>query len=394
MERDVAKVGVGESLQGRILSGRGRPADGKSLYEIEENLPVSGLPLNPIVRILPNGVIETGISALDLSNTLVRGQKLPLFSTPGLPAGEVAARIAIQALMPGRDDPFVVVFAAMGITSREADFFMETFERGGVMDRGVFVLNKAGDPVAERLLAPRVALTVAEYFAFVKGYDVLVVMVDMLHYCEALREISAARKEIPGRGGYPVAMYSDLAELYERSGCVEGCQGSVTQLPVITVPNGDVTHSVADLSGQLTDGQLVLDRYLLVKGVFPPLDVSASLSRSMDRGIGRGKTFDSHRALADQLYAACAKAKEARRLRFVVGDGGLSDVEKRYLKFGDVFEKSFIDQKEGGRLERRTLAQSEAKAWEVLSVLPVEELSHLPRGLLERKISIGPASPG
>jgi V/A-type H+-transporting ATPase subunit B len=362
--------------------------DGKSFYEVEAFLPVSDLPINPAVRTLPSGVVETGMSALDLADTLVRGQKLPLLAGPGLPAGEVAARIAARALMPGRNDSFVVVFAAMGITSREADFLVEIFERDGVMDRGVFVLNKAGDPVAERLLAPRVALTAAEYFAFVKGYDVLVVMVDMLHYCEALREISAARKEIPGRGGYPVGMYSDLAQLYERSGRVEGCPGSVTQLPVITMPNGDITHPVADLSRQLTDGQLVLDRKLYAKGVFPPLDISESSSRSMNRGIGRGKTFDSHRVLADQLYTAYAKAKEARRQRLAVGDGGLSQLEKRYLNFGDAFERSFVDQKKGKQLERRTFAQSEAKAWEVLSELPIEELFHLPRGLLERKISI------
>jgi V/A-type H+-transporting ATPase subunit B len=404
MERDVAKVGVGEALRGRILDGCGRPADGKSLYGIEEFLPVAGLPIDPTVRIPPNGAIETGISAVDLMNTLVRGQRLLLLAGPGLPAVETAAQIAARASISGKDSDFFVVFAAIGATGREADLFMEAFQGDGVTDRAVFVLNKASDPVASRLLAPRVALTVAEYFAFVKGYDVLVVMADMLRYGEALREISAARKEIPGRGGYPVAMYSDLAELYERSGCIAGCPGSVTQLPVITVPNGDVTHPAADLSRQLADGQIVLDRELHASGIFPPVNVPASLSRSMDRGIGCGKTFDFHRVLADQLYSAYVKAKETRRLCFAAGGKGLSEVEKCYLRFGDAFEKSFVGQKRERpekrlerklerKLERRTLAQSEGKAWEVLSELPMEELSGLPRELLERKIAIGAASP-
>jgi V/A-type H+-transporting ATPase subunit B len=394
MERDVAKIGVGKALLGRVLNGRGQPADGKSLYGAEKFIPVSGPPINPAVRIPPNGAIETGISALDLMNTLVRGQRLLLCAGPGLPAGEIAARVAAQAQIPGKDNDFLVVFAALGITSREADLFMEAFERGGVTDRGVFVLNRAGDPIAERLLAPRVALSVAEYFAFVKGYDVFVVMTDMLRYCEALREISAARKDIPGRRGYPVAMYSDLAELYERSGCVQGCPGSVTQLPVITVPGDDAAHPAADLSAQLTDGRIVLDRELHAKGIFPPVDVLGSLSRSMNRGIGNNKTFESHRVLADQLYAAYAKAKEMKNQRQIASDR-LSDAREHYLRFGDAFEKSFIGQKRGqpGQFERRTLAQSEAIAWKVLSQLPMEELSGLPRALLERKIAIGAASP-
>ena len=380
-------------MRGRILNGWGRPADGKSLYGIEAFLPLDGLPM-PTVRIPPNGVIETGISALDLMNTVVRGQRLPLLAGPGLPAAEVAAQIATRALIPGKDSDFLIVFAAIGATSREADLFMEAFEGDGVADRAVFILNKASEPVASRLLAPRVALTVAEYFAFVKGYDVLVVMADMLRYCEALREISAARKEVPGRGGYPVSMYSDLAALYERSGCIAGCLGSVTQLPVITLPNGDVTHPAADLSAQIVDGQVLLDRELQAKGIFPPLNLPASLSRSMDKGIGRGKTFDFHRVLADQLLSAYVKAGDVRHLRLAVKDGGLSEVEKCYLRFGDAFEKSFIGQKRGqGQFERRTLAQYEAKAWEVLSELPIEELSCLPRALLERKIAIGAASP-
>lgn len=396
MERDVVKVGVGEVLRGRILNGCGQPADGKSLYGIEEYLPVDGLPINPSVRIPPNGVIETGISALDLMNTLVRGQRLPLFAEPGLPASAIAAQIATHALISGKDSDFFVVWATIGATRREANLFMEIFERG-MADRGVLVLNEASEPIARRLLAPRVALTVAEYFAFVKGYDVLVIMADMLHYGEAFQEISAARREITGQGGYSAALYSSLAELYERAGCVAGCPGSVTQVPVITVPNA--AHPVAVLSEQITDGQIVLDRELYAKGVFPPVNVPASLSRSMIRGIGRGKTFDSHRVLADQLYAAYAKARKARRLCFAGGlsdgglsDGGLSDVEKCYLRFGDAFEKSFIGQRRGPfgdcTFETRTLAQSEAKAWEVLSELPLEELS-LPRALLEQKIAMG-----
>ncbi|MDR1979731.1 MAG: V-type ATP synthase subunit B [Synergistaceae bacterium] len=406
MEHDVAKVGVGEALRGRVLNGRGQPVGGKKLYGVKEFLPVDGSPINPADRTTPNGVIETGISALDLMNTLARGQKLPVFAGPGLPACEIAARIAAGATIPGKDDEFLVVFAAIGVTGREADLLMEAFERDGAADGGVFVLNTAGDPLAERLLTPRVALTIAEYFAFVRGYDVLVVMADMLHYCEALREIGTARGDIAGRGGYPVGMYSDLAQIYERSGCVAGRPGSVTQLPVVTMPNDDIAHPVADLTGQITDGQLVLDRRLHAKGVFPPLDVTASLSRPMNKGIGRGKTFDSHRVLAEQLYAAYAKARELSfDLGFNLGfnsrfdprsfapEGGLSDLEKRCLRFGDVFEASFVDQGRGRRFARRTLAQSEAKAWEALSELPIEELSRLPRKLLERKISVGAALP-
>jgi V/A-type H+-transporting ATPase subunit B len=389
MERDIAKIGVGECLRGRVLNGRGQSVDGKSIYGAEEFLPVNGLPINPASRTSPSDAIETGISTLDLMNTLVRGQKLPLFAGPGLPAGEIAAQIAMQALVPGNEDSFLVVFAAMGITGREADAFMDAFSRSEAMDGGVFLLNKADDSAAERLLTPRIALTIAEYFAFVKGYDVLVVMTDMLHYCEALREIGAAREEIPGRRGYPGYMYSDLAEIYERAGCVAGRPGSVTQLPVISMPDDDITHPVADLSGYITEGQIVLDRRLHARGIFPPVDVLASLSRLMNKGIGRGRTFDSHRALADQLYAAYAKARELTRLRLIVGDDGLSDVEKRYIGFGDAFEKTFVDQRAKGHsrvFERRTFAQSEAKAWEVLSELPADELYRLPRPLLERKL--------
>lgn len=386
LERDVVKIGVGENLRGCVLNGRGRPLDGSDLYGYEEHLPVNGLPINPIRRASPAAALETGISTVDLMNTLIRGQKLPVFAGPGLPANELIAQIARQVMLPGDGlsgdvSRSLVVFAAMGITNREADYFLDAFQ-GETMQNGVFFLNTAGDSAAERLLTPRLALTVAEYFAFVRGYDVLVIMTDMLYYCEALREIGAAREEVPGRRGYPGYMYSDLAGIYERAGCITGLPGSVTQLPVIGMPDDDITHPVADLSGYITEGQIILDRRLHEMGVFPPVDVLASLSRLMNRGIGCGRTFDSHRALADQLYVAYARARELSRLRLIVGDEGLSDLEKQYLSFGERFEKLFVDQKDG----KRTLIESESSAWEVLSELPAEELYRLPSSLLDRRL--------
>jgi V/A-type H+-transporting ATPase subunit B len=383
MERDVVKIGVGEHLRGQVLNGRGQTLEGKDLQGAEAWLPVDELPLNPIVRAVPCEPIETGISALDLMNTLMRGQRLALLAGPGLPAGELAALVASRAFLPPDGDSLLVVFAAMGVTGREAEVFMESFDRFGVLENGVFLLNKADGPVIERLLTPRVALTIAEYFAFGKGYDVLVVMTDMLCYGEALREITAARGDFSGLGrrGYPSYLHSDLARIYERAGCVAGRRGSVTQLVVVGTPDDDLTHPVAEATDPIVDGRIVLDRRLHAAGVFPPVDVLASLSRPMHRGIGRGRTFDTHRVLADQLHAAYAKAREANRLKSRIGSEGLSDLEKSYIQFGEAFEKLFVNQ----RIERRTFAQSEAKAWDVLRQLPAEELYHLPASLLERK---------
>lgn len=373
-ERDVFRVPVGESLIGRVFDGRGTSLDGLPSDFAEKYLPVNGAPINPVRRASPDTFIETGISALDLMNTLVRGQKLPVFSGAGLPANDLAVQIVTGAKIPSSNEPFLIVFAAMGITRREAQFFLDSFQKSGALRNGVFFLNLAGDSSVERLLTPRVALTVAEYFAFTKGYNVLVIMTDMLSYCDALREIGAAREEVPGRRGYPGYMYSDLAELYERAGCVKGAPGSVTQIPIITMPDDDMTHPVVDLSGYITEGQITLDRRIRERGVHPPIDVLPCLSRLMNKGIGKGKTFLYHRALADQLYASYARARDVERMRLIVGDEGLTQVEKTYLQFGILFEKRFLSQ---GKT-RRALDVSEKYAWECLRVLPREEFFKLP----------------
>ncbi|MDR1379833.1 MAG: V-type ATP synthase subunit B [Synergistaceae bacterium] len=396
VERDVAKVGVGERLRGQILNGRGQTLEGKDLYGLDALLPINGLSLNPVTRAVPCEPIETGMSVLDLMNTTMRGQRLALLGGPGLPVGELAALVASRALLPGNGDAFLVVFAAMGVTSREVDVFMESFVRSGILESGVFLLNKADDPAIERLLTPRAALTIAEYFAFTKGYDVLVVMTDMLCYAEALREVGAARGESLGRMGYPTYLYSDLAGIYERAGCLAGRKGRVTQIVTVGMPNDDAAHPVADATSHIVDGQIVLDRRLHTAGVFPPVDVLSSLSRPMNKGIGHGRTFDTHRVLADQLHAAYAKAQEVNCLRHHIGDKGLSEVEKSYIKFGESFEKLFVNQKrERGReqwgretetVERRTFIQSEAKAWEILRQLPAGELYLLSPSLMAHKL--------
>ncbi|MDR1873832.1 MAG: V-type ATP synthase subunit B [Synergistaceae bacterium] len=361
LERDVMKVGVGEGLRGQVLNGRGQPLNGGRLFGLEALLPIGGLPIDPARRRVPDVALETGISSLDLMNTLVLGQNLPIFAPPGLPADRLATWIARRTTVFDRTrqaerSRFLLVFAALGVTNREADRFMSAFYEDDAVQNGIFLLNTAGDSAAERLLTPRIALTIAEYFAFVRGDDVMVIMTDMLRYCDALREIGA--EETSGRRG---PMHADLAEIYERSGCVRGGTGSVTLLPVITVPNDDMTR----LSGCIGEGQIVLDRRLHEMGIFPPVDVLSSQSRLMNGAIGRGRTFESHGALADQLYAACAKVGELRRLRRTVGDDALSDEEKRCLSFGERFEKSFLAQNE----TRRSFAESEKAAREALSAL-------------------------
>ncbi|PIE55088.1 MAG: V-type ATP synthase subunit B [Dethiosulfovibrio peptidovorans] len=377
LDRDVVTVPVGTSLIGKVLNGRGQDENGQEILFCEDRLPVSGLPINPARRRSPRSFIQTGLSSVDLMNTLVKGQKLPVFAGPGLPANQVATSI-VRHSKPGGHRQFLVVFAAMGITKREAQYFLDSFRDTGAIEKGVFFINLAGDSAAERLLTPRMALTVAEYFAFQKGYDVLVVMTDMLHYCNALREISAAREEVPGRRGYPGYMYSDLAELYERAGCIDGSPGSLTQIPIITIPDDDMTHPVPDLSGYITEGQIVLGRELHDRGIFPPVDVLPSLSRLMNKGIGKAQTVDYHRAMADQLYSSYAKARELVKLRLIVGDDGLTDTEHRYIRFGEMFEKTFVQQDDGGR----TISESFERAWMALRELPDQELYKLPSELV------------
>jgi len=379
---EVAHVAVGEDLIGRILDGSGVPIDGGPPLRAEGYRNVNGLPINPVARNHPSEFIETGVSAIDGLNTLVRGQKLPIFSGFGLPAAELAARIASDAAVRGTvgGDEFVVVFAAMGVTQREAAFFRETFAGSAALERTVLFLNTAEDPAVERLLTPRAALTVAEHLAFDLGRHVLVVLTDITNYCEALRELSAAREEIPGRRGYPGYMYTDLASLFERAGRIHGRDGSVTQLMILSMPDDDITHPIPDLTGYITEGQIVLSRDLDRRGIAPPIDVLPSLSRLMNAGIGAGKTREDHRAVADQLYAALARGRDLRRLVSIVGEAALSETERRYLTFADDFEQRFVGQ---GRV-RRTIEETLELAWTLLRDLPPADLKRIDPALVER----------
>lgn len=368
-----ALAGVGLDYLGRVLDGAGQPRDGRPDPLPTTRRPVNGLPLNPVARNHPDQFIETGISAIDGLNTLVRGQKLPIFSVAGLPAPALAARIAAQARVPGETEEVLVVFAAMGVTRREADFFTSQFRTGGAAERSVLLLNLADDPSIERLLTPRIALTMAEHFAFDLGRHVLVVMSDITAYCEALREIAAAREEMPGRRGYPGYMYTDLASLYERAGRVIGGSGSLTQLSILTMPDGDITHPVPDLTGYITEGQIVLGPDLHRRGITPPIDVLPSLSRLMNSGIGAGKTRADHRNLADQLYACYARGREIRRLLAIVGEAGLGADDRRYIAFADAFEHQFLSQGS----ERRTCTQTLDLGWQLLDLFPASELKRV-----------------
>jgi V/A-type H+-transporting ATPase subunit B len=369
---DGAMATVGRELLGRALNGTGEPIDGLPAPVGDATRPVWGAPLNPARRVRPSDFIETGISAIDGMNTLVRGQKLPVFSGPGLPALELAARIVEGARAP-RGEAFAVVFAGVGITAREADQFLDRVERSGAWDRSVLYLNQTRDPTIERLLAPRVALSQAEYLAFDLGMHVLVVIADMTHYCEALREIGTAREEIPGRRGYPGYMYTDLASLFERAGVVAGHAGSVTQIPILTMPDDDITHPIPDLTGYITEGQVVLSRDLHRRGVFPPIDVLPSLSRLMNAGIGAKNTAPEHREWADQLYAVYARGRDARLMAAIVGEAGLPPADRRALQFAERFETEFIEQ----GAERRTIADTFAHGWRLLAALPREDLLRL-----------------
>jgi V/A-type H+-transporting ATPase subunit B len=375
-----ARTGVGLDYLGRVLDGTGRPRDG-----LPEPVPtawadVNGQAINPVARDHPDQMIETGLSAIDVLLTLVRGQKLPIFSGYGLPADQLAARIAADARVPG-DGPdgegFAVVFAAMGVTRRTADYFVEQLTGGPSRDRSVLLLNLAEDPAVERILTPRVALTIAEHLAFVEGLHVLVVLTDLTSYCEALREVSAAREELPGRRGYPGYMYTDLSTIYERAGRIRGRPGSLTQLPVLTMPDDDVTHPVPDLTGYITEGQVVLSRGLHAAGRTPPVDVLPSLSRLMNAGIGAGRTRGDHRALADQLYALHARGVEVRRLLSIVGEAALSDDDRAALAFSDRFEREFV----GQGAARRTVAESLDLVWDLLRPFDDAALTRVPPGL-------------
>lgn len=370
--------GVSEEVLGKVFDGFGRPLD-KSMISAEMKLNVNGEPINPFSRRPPNDFIETGISTIDVMNTLVRGQKLPIFSGAGLPHNELAAQIARQANVKGEN--FAVVFAAVGITYDEALFFRKDFERTGAIDRTVLFLNLANDPAIERLLTPRLALTVAEYLAFQKDMHVLVIITDITNYAEALREISGARKEIPGRRGYPGYMYTDFATIYERAGIVVGKKGSITQIPILTMPSDDRTHPIPDLTGYITEGQIVISRELNRKGLYPSIDPLPSLSRLMNNGIGKNKTREDHKNLSNQLYAAYANGRDLRALAAVVGEDSLGEVDRKYLKFADMFENKFIAQRKD---ERRDIETSLELGWELLSLLPEAELKKVKREEIEK----------
>jgi V/A-type H+-transporting ATPase subunit B len=365
---DVLRLGVGEDLLGRTLDGSGRPIDGGPPPVPQDHRDVNGLPINPASRASPKEFVQTGISAIDGLNTLVRGQKLPIFSGFGLPANDLAAQIA--ATVAGGESGGAVVFAAVGITHREADFFRRRLEESAALERTVFFLNLADDPAIERLLTPRAALTAAEFLAFDLDMDVLVITTDMTNYCEALREVSTAREEIPGRRGYPGYLYTDLATIYERAGRVQGRPGSITQLVILSMPGDDITHPIPDLTGYITEGQIVLSRELHRRGVYPPIDVLPSLSRLMNAGIGPDKTREDHRAVADRLYAFYAQGQDLRRLVAIIGEAALSAEDRRYLEFADAFERRFVGQ---GRTPRK-IGETLDLAWDLLSGFPESEL--------------------
>ena len=371
---ETLKLPVGIDMLGRIFDGLGRPIDEGPPIIPEDYLDINGAPLNPASRLPPSEFIETGISAIDGLNSLVRGQKLPIFSGSGLPHNRIAAQIVRQARVRGKEEKFAIVFAAIGVSYDDAMFFIENFKKYGALENSVAFINTADSPVIERIAIPRVALTAAEFLAWKHDMHVLVILTDMTNYCEALRELSAAREEVPSRRGYPGYMYTDLATIYERAGRVEGKKGSVTQMPILTMPDDDITHPIPDLTGYITEGQLVLSRQLWLKGIYPPFDILMSLSRLMKDGIGPGKTREDHRGVFMQLYAAYAEGVRLRELAVVVGTEALSPRDRRYLQFADKFEREFIGQ---GEYERRTIEETLDKGWELLAILPEEELKHV-----------------
>jgi V/A-type H+-transporting ATPase subunit B len=368
------ELAVSPDILGRVFDGLGRVLDGGPRLLPDKLLDINGQPINPCARDYPSEFIQTGVSAIDGLTTLVRGQKLPIFSGAGLPHARLAAQIARQAQVPGQEGAFAVVFAAMGITFEESDYFIADLRRTGALERAVLFMNLASDPAVERIAAPRLALTAAEYLAFDLGMHVLVIMTDMTNYCEALREISAARKEIPGRRGYPGYLYTDLATLYERAGRIGNRAGSLTQIPILTMPDDDKTHPIPDLTGYITEGQIILSRALHRKGVYPPIDVLPSLSRLRDKGIGAGRTREDHPNLANQLFAAYALGKEAEELAMILGESALSPTDRLYLRFSAAFEEGFVGQAEQ---ETRGIAETLDRGWELLRPLPESELKRV-----------------
>ena len=375
------ELGVSSDMLGRVFDGLGRPIDQWPEILPEERRDINGLPINPAARSYPEEFIQTGVSAIDGLNTLVRGQKLPIFSASGLPHAQLAAQIAGQAKVLGKDEKFAVVFAAMGITFEESNFFIESFRNTGAIDRTVLFANLANDPAVERIATPRMALTAAEYLAFDRGMHVLVIMTDITNYADALREVSAARKEVPGRRGYPGYMYTDLASLYERAGRQKGKEGSITLIPILTMPEDDKTHPIPDLTGYITEGQIILSRDLYHKGITPPIDVLPSLSRLKDKGIGEGKTRADHADTMNQLFAAYARGKDAKELMVILGEAALSDMDLLYARFADEFEKEYLNQ---GYHTERSIEQTLDIGWKLLGILPKSELKRIDDKLLEQ----------
>jgi V/A-type H+/Na+-transporting ATPase subunit B len=379
---DTMKVGLSRDMIGRIFSGLGKPLDNLPDVVVEKMVDINGMPINPASREFPEEFIQTGVSTIDVMNTLVRGQKLPIFSEAGLPHNNLAAQIARQAKVIGdKGENFAVVFAAMGITFEESKFFMNDFERTGAIKNMVAFINLADDPAIERIITPRIALSTAEYLAYEHDMHILVILTDMTNYCEALREIAAARNEIPGRRGYPGYMYTDLASLYERAGKIKGLKGSVTQIPILTMPQGDITHPIPDLTGYITEGQIVVNKELHRKGIYPPINPLPSLSRLMNEGIGKGKTREDHSGVSNQLYSGYAEGMDLRDLVAVVGEEALSERDRKYLKFAEAFENSFIRQSKN---DDRSIAGSLSIGWKLLQGLPVDELKKIKHEFIEK----------
>lgn len=378
---ETMKIPVSPEMMGRVFSGTGKPIDDGPPIIPEERRDINGEPINPTAREYPREFIQTGISTIDGMNTLVRGQKLPIFSASGLPHNDLAAQIARQAKVLGKEEDFAVIFCAMGITSEEANFFKRSFEQSGALERAVLFLNLADDPAIERIIIPRMALTTAEYLAFEKGMHILVILTDLTNYCEALREIAAAREEVPGRRGYPGYMYTDLSQIYERAGRIEGKKGSITQIPILTMPDDDITHPIPDLTGYITEGQIVLSRDLHRKSIRPPVNPLPCLSRLMKQGIGKGRTREDHDQVSNQLYAAYAEGVNLRDLVAVVGEEALTERDVSYLRFSERFEKEFIAQ---GVDEDRSIRETLKKAWDLLTTIPKEELKRIDDELIEK----------
>ena len=375
------QLGVSEDMLGRVFNGMGEPIAGGPAILAEEHRDINGLPMNPAARAYPAEFIQTGVSTIDGLNTLVRGQKLPIFSASGLPHAALAAQIARQAKVLGDNENFAVVFAAIGITFEESEYFIQEFRRTGAIDRTVVFSNLANDPAVERIATPRMALTAAEYLAFEKDMQVLVILTDITNYAEALREVSAAKKEVPGRRGYPGYLYTDLATLYERAGRRIGKSGSITMIPILTMPEDDKTHPIPDLTGYITEGQIILSRDLYRKGIIPPVDVLPSLSRLKDKGIGEGKTREDHSGTMNQLFAAYARGKDAKELMTILGEAALSDDDKQFAKFADAFEQRYVNQ---GNNTNRTIEDTLNLGWELLSLLPRTELKRIKPELIEK----------